>query len=102
MSKAICTGLTSSGNSFSEAKSSTFSPLPIVIFWIGFLAVEEDVRAVRPLAGLVGLARRSSGGVSESSTFEVRTPPRAIAQIAPVAVAGHHVEHRQLRAASTS
>ena len=97
MSNAICTGLTSSGNSFSDAKSSTFSPLPMVICWI---AVSPGVKMCAPLGPLPGsfVFASMNGGVSESSDLQIRCLRiRGAACDRPdalVAVGGHHVEDR--------
>ena len=93
MSNAIWTGLTSSGNSFSDAKSSTLNPFPIVIFWIVSVPLHEHVRATGALAGLVGL-RVDEGRASVSSTL--RSSAARHGPDAPIAIADHQVEHGHL------
>ena len=97
MSNAICTGLTSSGNSFSDAKSSTLSPAPIVIFWIASVPSRKTWAPFGPVPGSF-VSALMSGGVSLSSTFgsDVLSPDAlAIAQTRRSRFARHHVQHRR-------
>ena len=93
MSNAICTGLASSGNSFSEANRLTFMSLPSVIFSMASSPLEEDVLAVGPGARLVGLDRdeRRRVAVVDLQVAALGDGPDAL-----VAVGGHHVEHFHL------
>ena len=66
-----------------------------------FFAAEEDVRAVRPLAGLVGpgVDERRRVGIGDLQIRLRRWASSACArarQIALVAIGGHHVEHGDL------
>ena len=81
------------GNSFSEANRLTFIPLATVIFVMASSPLEEEVRAVRAGAGLVGLDRDERRRVA---VVDLEVAPLGDGPDPLVAVGGHHVEHFHL------
>ena len=89
MSKAICTGLTSSGNSSSDANSSTFNPVPTVIFDIASSPPRKMCAPFGPLpgslvpalmnAGVLRIVDRDLGGIGLEAARRAEDPLVAIA-----------------------
>src|SRR5262249_17799126 len=88
-SKAICTGLASSGDSFSEANRVIFKPLPTVMRRIASSPSRKTWAPLGPGAGLLVFTGVKGGGVG-ASAFRARALGHA--PDAPVPVGGHDVE----------
>ena len=88
-SNDICTGLASSGNSFSEANRLTFRFLPSVIWPMASSPPRKMCSPCGPGARLVGLDRdeRRRVRVVDHQVLALRDGPDPL-----VAVGGHHVE----------